>query len=110
MVIVNGEKSICPGCIHSGICSREANQPCVWCNRYVRASDMIEKPKWNKTSEKLPEKQGTYLICTVRGKVISAPYAATFKRFNGYAGKTCTHWMELPEGPYGGDGYGTETG
>lgn len=63
------------------------------------AADVVERPKWNKTSEKLPDKQGTYLICTNRRKVISAPFAVGFQRFNGYAGRSCTHWMNTPEPP-----------
>ena len=69
----------------------------------IPAADVVPRKKWHSTKKRLPEKQGTYLICTNRGKVISAPFAAGFHRFNGYAGRSCTHWMETPEPPREGE-------
>ena len=63
------------------------------------AADVEERRKWHKTSEELPENQGTYLVCTNRRKVITTPFSPLFQRFNGYAGRSCTHWMETPEPP-----------
>jgi len=58
-----------------------------------------KKSEWIPVSERLPEKSGTYLICTKRGKVITMPFTAQYKRFNGSVGRECTHWMECPKGP-----------
>lgn len=71
-------------------------------------ADVAEKPKWHALVRELPEEPGTYLICTNRRKVVSGSYAPMFKRFNGYAGKSATHWMNTPEPPDQTE-YGTET-
>lgn len=33
--IQRDKQSICPKCIHSGLCRAEGNQPCASCNRFV---------------------------------------------------------------------------
>lgn len=65
----------------------------------IPAEKVSECPNWISVKEKLPDKSGTYLICTNRGNVVSAAFASRFQRFNGYAGRSCTHWMNLPDPP-----------
>lgn len=98
-IVKSGEKSICPGCIHEAVCKRAVNQPCIWCKSYLAKEDVEMRRKWHSVKKELPEKPGTYLISTNRNKVITAFYASEYKRFNGQCGKTCTHWMEVPDGP-----------
>lgn len=65
-------------------------------------ADVEEKRRWHdlrSDPDDLPEKQGTYLIVTNQGKVVSATYAPNFKKFNGSAGKSATHWQNTPEPP-----------
>ena len=55
---------------------------------------------WHDVSEELPAVSGTYLIATSRKRIVTATFTELFNRFNGTAGKSCTHWRELPEGPW----------
>lgn len=64
------------------------------------AADVEKRRIWHKTEEDLPKQPGTYLIATNRQNIVSARYAAKFQRFNGSAGTSCTHWTELPKGPW----------
>lgn len=32
--IMKGQKSICPACIHAGLCLAEGNQPCIACSHF----------------------------------------------------------------------------
>ena len=58
-----------------------------------------ERLSWIKVTDRLPKKRGTYLIYTAKGNVTSASFSDVFQRFNGVAGGSCTHWMEMPPGP-----------
>ena len=94
--VVDGKgKSICCGCTHADVCKYAENQPCVWCQKYMEPEN-----RWHSVSEEMPVESGTYLIATNKQRIVSAAYAAMFNRFNGSAGKSCTHWMKLPDGPW----------
>ena len=64
--------------------------------------------KWIPVSERLPERNGTYLVCTFHDFYKTTKVAkASFKRnrggFYGQGGhwSNVTHWMPLPEPPKG---------
>ena len=69
--------------------------------------------KWIPVTERLPEKNGTYLVLWTNKAVSDAEYESTYKSF-GYwidilldtdeewiAYQHITHWMPLPEPPKG---------
>ena len=37
-IIAKGKDSICPNCVHTGLCRLEANQPCVSCTGFMDTS------------------------------------------------------------------------
>ncbi len=57
------------------------------------------KPKWISVTKRVPEKYGTYLVCTARGAFMVGCYYPQAKNWNVRA--TVTHWMPLPEKPKG---------
>ena len=64
----------------------------------VTLDNQVSSSKWIPVSEKLPEKKGTYLICTNNFGIVMAHWYG--ERFGGgYAAKCVTHWMPLPQPP-----------
>lgn len=66
--------------------------------------------KWIPVSERLPDKEGSYLVYTERGSVYASHFYTRKTFHNGYVreaqwsqrGKVkVTHWMPLPEPPKG---------
>ena len=66
--------------------------------------------EWISVTERLPEKEDTYLVYTERGSVYSSHFYAEMKFASGYVreaswsqrGKVkVTHWMPLPQPPKG---------
>ena len=59
-----------------------------------------QAPKWISVEERLPEKEGKYIVCTAKGSV----YCTKFSTRHGPCFHTdmythITHWMPLPEPP-----------
>ena len=54
-----GSESICPSCVHNGVCRAIDNQPCVECDHY-RVQD-----EWISVNDRLPEENGNYLCVKV---------------------------------------------
>lgn len=70
------------------------------------AEELIEKakPKWIPVKERLPERSGFYLVCTVHNFYKTANIAKAHFRSGGFYGQgghwpNVTHWMPLPELP-----------
>lgn len=68
--------------------------------------------RWVPVTERLPEKEDTYLVYTERGSVYSSHFYTEMKFASGYVreaswsqrGKVkVTHWMPLPEPPKEGE-------
>lgn len=57
--------------------------------------------KWVSVDERLPEKTGTYIVCTAKNSVYCAKYYANGKHFGIEMNTRITHWMPLPEPPKG---------
>ena len=55
-------------------------------------------PAWISVDERLPETEGSTLICTKGGAVCTARFYPG-RGWNGYAGKNAAYWMPLPEPP-----------
>lgn len=61
--------------------------------------------KWISVNDKLPEKQGNYLVYTEEDGVFSAEYNPKRERspwtddYEGYCDLDVTYWMPLPEPP-----------
>ena len=61
--------------------------------------------QWIPVTERLPEKEGSYLVCSKTGKVYTSHYYTEKKCSGGYIRKPAwshpniTHWMPLPEPP-----------
>lgn len=99
-------------------CDTEDCAPCIRmgrrCNDYLKAERAIKAgfrkcSEWISVEDRLPEKEGKYLICTDRGYV-------TFGFFGNYDGngnltilrnnprfdyRNVIYWMPLPEPPKG---------
>ena len=69
---------------------------------YEKAADAIEelsKPKWIPVTERLPEKNGSYLVY-VYGEATEMNYwHGKWHRLRDDYTKAVTHWMPLPEPP-----------
>ena len=70
------------------------------------AADTIEaleatQPKWISVEERLPEKDGKFIVCTAKGSVYCTRFKAYGKSgsFQTDINTHITHWMSLPEPP-----------
>ena len=54
---------------------------------------------WISARDRLPEAEGSTLICTEKGAVCTAKFYPKTGKWNGWAGKNARYWMPLPEGP-----------
>lgn len=56
--------------------------------------------QWVSVADMLPEKEGSYIVCTDKGGVLTAHWHSSHGKWGcGYAGKHITHWMPLPKPP-----------
>ena len=83
-----GEKN-CKNCLHLGACSKWTDFP-IQCGFPVCA----HFDGWISVEERLPEKDGLYIIVGRSGTPHAAHYY-TGKR--GFSNPYATHWMPLPE-------------
>ena len=67
-----------------------------------------QERRWIPVTERLPQSEGTYLVCTNRGSVYASHFYPEFVFRDGYVREpqwsqrgnvTVTHWMPLPEPP-----------
>jgi hypothetical protein len=59
--------------------------------------------EWISVEERLPDKQGHFLIVDKEGQMNTAFYTPRFGWFSHFRIKNITHWMPLPEAPKGGE-------
>lgn len=68
----------------------------------------IEQPQWISCAERLPVRDGSYLICTDRGTVFTSHFYRAKTFLDGHTRKaswskrgvtSVTHWMPLPQPP-----------
>lgn len=83
----------------------------VWCksqsSRYDDYwDDVIERldsqptiSGWVSVKDRVPEEDGSTLICTKNGRVCTARFYKHQGGWNAYAGKNAAYWMPLPEPP-----------
>ena len=70
-----------------------------------RIADLEESEHWIPVAERLPEKEGFYLVCTCNGCVTDMHFSPVNRAFNAFDDMLpnnaieCTHWMPLPELP-----------
>ena len=59
------------------------------------------QPKWISVEDRLPEKDGKYIVCTAKGSVYCTRFKAYGKSgsFQTDINTHITHWMSLPEPP-----------
>lgn len=90
-------------------CVREASADRLIASGVV-VSKMETTTRWIPVTERLPEKSGSYLVCSDREAVYETRFYPKKHFQNGYIreagftkrGKTIiTHWMPLPEPPKG---------
>lgn len=55
--------------------------------------------EWINVKDRLPEENGSTLVCTDRWKVCTARFYAEKKWWNGVLGPHILYWMPLPEIP-----------
>lgn len=70
---------------------------------YRKQSEDALKGEWISVEERMPEKEGKYLVCTTKGNIgvgnfIDYYGTGTHLCFDGWA---VSHWMPLPEQPKG---------
>lgn len=54
---------------------------------------------WVSVKERLPDEDGSTLICTKNGKVCTARFYKRQGGWNAYAGRNAAYWKPLPEPP-----------
>ena len=62
------------------------------------AADVEPVSRWISVDERLPEYEGSYLVCTAKSGAFIGHYYARSKSFNEANGHI-THWMNRPEPP-----------
>lgn len=94
-----GSESICPSCVHNGVCRAIDNQPCVECDHY-RVQD-----EWISVNDKLPNIGDVVLAFGTRSSTTGQFQGVTTAPSNwwwkGHTIKHVTHWMLLPAPPPG---------
>ena len=61
-------------------------------------SEREMEPAWIAMSDKLPEEDGSYIVCTKLGAVCTATFNVKLGRW-GHSMYGVTHWMRLPKPP-----------
>ena len=54
-----------------------------------------EKQRWIPVTERLPQADGNYIVCTAHGSVTKVRFDPALGRFQ----RIFTHWMPLPDAP-----------
>ena len=100
-----------PGCEYRGYhnCQTQLEAHHLIANGVIFATDNNVGNKWISVKERLPEKEGTYIVFTLSGCVTTARFYPE-RDFCNYRGefirhepgrfhRNATHWMPLPEAP-----------
>lgn len=66
---------------------------------YMAIEALKNSGGWISVKDRLPETEGSTLICTEKGAVCTARFYPQSGRWNGWAGENARYWMPLPEGP-----------
>lgn len=72
-------------------------------NQIKEMPTVTPEPHWIPVTERLPEEDGTYIVCLDDGSVFEYDYISTWWEDGAweYCGKDVIAWMHLPE-PYEG--------
>lgn len=94
----------CEGCLY-GIDAEKVESDCVDALlkdalAYIQQLEAAH-PKWISVEERLPEKDGKYIVCTAKGSVYCTRFKAYGKNgsFQTDINTHITHWMSLPSMP-----------
>lgn len=72
---------------------------------YILAEELAQNgvtiQEWVSVEERLPDKTGSYIVCTAKNTVYCAKYYANGKHFGIEMNTHITHWMPLPDPPKG---------
>ena len=63
------------------------------------ADVVVVDQRWIPVTERLPEKEGTYLVCSDRGAVYTTHFYVRHAAWTRRGKIPVTHWMPLPEPP-----------
>lgn len=89
----------CKICIHLDACSKWTDFP-KQCGVPVCAR-FEEQSEWISVDERLPDREGTYLVCTYKGARKFGVYGHYFVCDEPKFEYDVTHWMPLPPAPKG---------
>lgn len=92
-----GSESICPSCVHNGVCRAIDNQPCVECDHY------FVQDEWISVKDRMPRLFHSVLVSDGENVGVGE-YCGTTNL--GFVHWSCdidramiTHWKELPGPP-----------
>lgn len=95
------EEKSCKKCLHHAACVLNGEYLPTLCRLYDAKAN-YRKQEWISVDERLPDKEGVYLVYTYKGYMKISKYSgwgiddeASFDDF------FVTHWMPLPEPPKG---------
>lgn len=71
------------------------------CKHFMTTSDVAPKSAWISVDERLPEREGKYLVFTVKGDIKIEPYCTVAINYEPQFNYWVTRWMPLPEPPKG---------
>ena len=72
-----------------------------WRNKLTKAlEDFYKQSEWISVEERLPDREGTYLVYTYKGAIKFGDFRCYYaKNDNPQFDYYVTHWMPLPEAP-----------
>ena len=76
----------------------------MWYSKAFYEAGCRKQSEWISVEERLPEREGTYLVYTYKGAIKFGDFRCYYAendspQFDYYV----THWMPLPEAPEGGE-------
>ena len=95
--IANDIAKSCPDLVENGC----GNDNCVACLAFKLIGLGYQKQEWISVDERLPDREGKYLVCTTNGNI----GVGNFINYYGKGLHLCfdcwavTHWMPLPKAP-----------
>ena len=78
-------------------CGRDTDPAMCEMVAYVENAPTVSK--WINVKDRLPDEDGSTLICTKNGKVCTARFYKRQGWWNAYAGRNAEYWMPLPKPP-----------
>ena len=73
----------------------------TWYAEAVYAAGYRKQSEWISVEERLPEREGKYLVFTIKGEIKIEPYCTVAINYEPQFNYWVTHWMPLPEPPKG---------